>query len=139
MIVAYSTQPIPAPPYSSGKITPSSPSSASFGINSIGKCCSSSHSNTCGPISDSANSRTLNFTCRCSSVNSKCISLRPFSPVLLRRLHQARGFRGRQQTVVSGLQALVRQIPDPHPPQLQHRMTDQLKHPAHLLVASLVQ
>src|SRR6185295_14036700 len=31
MIVAYSTYPIPAPPYSSGKITPVSPSSASFG------------------------------------------------------------------------------------------------------------
>src|SRR6185503_19325289 len=61
---------MPAPPYSSGKRTPVKPSAASFGCSSIGKCCASSHSNTCGAISASANSRTLCLTCCCSSVNS---------------------------------------------------------------------
>src|SRR5215471_11386975 len=63
--------PSPAPPYSSGKMTPSSPISASFGIISIGKCEASSHSITWGAISPSANSRTLRRSCCCSSVSWK--------------------------------------------------------------------
>src|ERR1044072_314534 len=59
------------PPYSSGKRTPVNPRSASLGSSSIGKCWASSHSITCGAISASANSRTLVFTCCCSSVNLK--------------------------------------------------------------------
>src|SRR6266853_6795716 len=57
--------------YSSGKITPSKPISASFGINSDGKREASSHSITWGPISESANSRTLRRRCCCSSVKEK--------------------------------------------------------------------
>ena len=49
----------PAPPYSSGNWMPISPSAASFGTSSRGKCCASSHSRTCGRISASANSRTV--------------------------------------------------------------------------------
>ena len=49
---------MPAPPYCSGHWMPSRPSAASCGISSAGKCCASSHSRTCGPISVSANSRT---------------------------------------------------------------------------------
>src|SRR6266478_824740 len=63
--------PRPAPPNCSGKITPSSPISPSFGIISTGKCEASSHSITCGAISPSANSRTLRRNCCCSSVNEK--------------------------------------------------------------------
>ena len=39
MMVAYSTYPIPAPPYSSGKRTPIRPNSARCGLSSSGKCC----------------------------------------------------------------------------------------------------
>ena len=49
----------PAPPYCSGNWMPISPSAASFGSSSAGKCCASSHSRTCGRISVSANSRTV--------------------------------------------------------------------------------
>src|SRR6266404_9327740 len=66
---------MPAPPYSSGNKTPVRPNAASFGCSSIGKCCASSHSITCGAISASANSRTLVLICCCSSFNSKCIPL----------------------------------------------------------------
>src|ERR1700704_1992804 len=69
--IAYSMYPRSAPPYSSGKITPKSPISASFGMISTGKCEASSHSITCGAISPSANSRTLRRNCCCSSVNEK--------------------------------------------------------------------
>src|SRR5574341_652556 len=84
MTVAYSTYPRPAPPYSSGKITPIKPSSASFGFSSMGKCCVSSHSLTCGAISLSANSRTLIFICCCSSLSSNSIvsqNPEPFLPL----------------------------------------------------------
>src|SRR5271157_2251523 len=73
----YSTYPSPAPPYSSGKITPSSPISASFGRISSGKCDASSHSITCGAISPSANSRTLFRKCFCSSLNVKSTPASP--------------------------------------------------------------
>src|SRR6478736_4679131 len=50
-----------------------SPRSASFGKSSIGKCCDSSHSMTCGRISASANSRTVRRSSSCSSVGRKSI------------------------------------------------------------------
>src|SRR6202030_3234665 len=73
MMMAYSTYPIPAPPYFSGKMTPRNPISASLGIISDGNLETSSHSITWGRISASANSRTLRRSCCCSSVseNSK--------------------------------------------------------------------
>src|SRR5713101_7090629 len=52
-------------------MTPSKPISPSLGINSDGKREASSHSITCGAISDSANSRTLRRRCCCSSVKEK--------------------------------------------------------------------
>src|SRR6267378_1062666 len=56
-------------------MTPSKPISPSLGINSDGKHEASSHSITCGAISDSENSRTVRRRCCCSSVNEK--STRP--------------------------------------------------------------
>src|SRR3954469_18336156 len=53
-----------------------SPRSASFGSRSIGKCCVSSHSITCGRISASANSRTLRRRISCSSDGLKSITAR---------------------------------------------------------------
>ena len=52
---------------------PSARARASFGSRSIGKCCASSHSITCGPISASANSRTVRRRSCCSSVGRKSI------------------------------------------------------------------
>src|SRR6185503_12911972 len=52
---------------------PISPSEASVGISSAGKCCSRSHSRTCGRISVSANARTVRRSSSCSSVSRKSI------------------------------------------------------------------
>src|ERR1700722_17040310 len=60
---------MPAPPSSSGKITPSNPISPSFFTTSCGNSLFSSHSLTCGAISPSANARTELCNCLCSSVN----------------------------------------------------------------------
>src|SRR5262247_51105 len=81
--VAYSTYPIPAPPYSSGKSTPINPSSPIFVKSSRGRRWPSSHSITCGLISASANSRTERLTCCCSSVKSNPIGIRIFLPRLI--------------------------------------------------------
>src|SRR6266436_7455813 len=80
--------PSPAPPYCSGKITPSSPISPSLGMISMGKYDASSHSITCGPISPSANSRTLRRSCCCSSVNanSTVSPIRLWSPPILSQI-----------------------------------------------------
>src|SRR3954451_3035404 len=66
---------MPAPPYRSGNWIPISPSAASFGSRSIGKCWASSHSMTCGPISVSANWRTVRRSSVCSSVARKSIRI----------------------------------------------------------------
>src|SRR5579872_6619836 len=50
---------------------PKRPRSASLGIISEGNWEASSHSMTCGAISDSANSRTVRRSCCCSSVKEK--------------------------------------------------------------------
>src|SRR3984957_12181873 len=60
---------MPAPPSDSGKMTPSSPISPSFFTTSCGNSLFSSHSDTCGAISPSANARTELCNCLCSSVN----------------------------------------------------------------------
>src|SRR3954471_9590580 len=52
-------------------MTPRRPRFASLGISSVGNCDASSHSITCGRISDSANSRTVRRSCCCSSVKEK--------------------------------------------------------------------
>ena len=62
---------MPEPPYSAGQTTPMSPSSPSFVKTSRGNSCFSSHSRACGPISASANSRTVFLRSCCSSVRLK--------------------------------------------------------------------
>src|SRR5215467_6677279 len=69
--VTYSTYPMPAPPYSTGKTVPISPSLPSSLIVASGNSPASSHFITCGAISRSANSRTLFFSCSCSSLSWK--------------------------------------------------------------------
>ena len=54
-----------------------SPSAASFGRSSVGKCCVSSHSMTCGRISASANSRMLRRSSSCSGVNRRSMCQPP--------------------------------------------------------------
>src|ERR1017187_239137 len=71
MAVTYSTYPIPAPPYSGGKIVPIRPSFPSSLIVASGNSQASSHFMTFGAISRSANSRTLFLRCSCSSFNWK--------------------------------------------------------------------
>src|SRR5580698_706972 len=63
---------MPAPPSSSGKITPISPISPSFFTTACGNSLFSSHSLTCGATSRSANARTSRLNCSCSSVSPKC-------------------------------------------------------------------
>src|SRR5438132_108050 len=75
MAVAYSTYPIPAPPSSAGNTTPISPSLPSSLIVASGKSPASSHLRTLGPISRSANSRTLFLSCSCSSFSWKSTDL----------------------------------------------------------------
>src|SRR5579862_3817004 len=62
---------MPAPPYSCGKTTPSKPILPSSLMVASGNSPASSHSMTCGLISRSANSRTLFFSCSCSSFSRK--------------------------------------------------------------------
>src|SRR5436190_5433715 len=71
MAVTYSTYPMPAPPSSAGKTTPSIPSLPSSLIVESGKSPASSHFRTFGAISRSANSRTLFLSCNCSSFSWK--------------------------------------------------------------------
>ena len=123
---------------------------ASFGCNSTGKCCDSSHSITCGAISDSANSRTLILTCCCSSLNSNSMfvytrfifsddfgDFRPWPGDLALDL-VSRVTSAGDKPPITRLQVIVCQGANPHASQLQHRMTDQFKHASHLLVATLV-
>ena len=63
----YERKSAPAPPYSSGTQAPIRPSSASFAKSSRGKRCSRSHSEACGSISASANSRVSAWISRCSA------------------------------------------------------------------------
>src|ERR1700680_3929820 len=56
---------------------PSRPSSASLGISSAGKREASSHSMTWGAISDCAKSRTVRWSCCCSSVREKSTRVVP--------------------------------------------------------------
>src|ERR1700761_4756593 len=72
--MTYSTYPRPAPPYSAGKIMPSTPMRPSSLIVSKGKWLASSHFITLGRISRSANSRMDFLSCSCSSVSWKSIS-----------------------------------------------------------------
>ena len=60
----------PAPPCSSGTVTPSTPSSASARRASIGTWCSLSHAAVCGATSRRQNSRTSACTSRWASLNS---------------------------------------------------------------------
>src|SRR3974377_868811 len=62
---------MPEPPYSVGKTVPSSPSLPSSLTITIGKSLASCHFMTRGPISRSANSRTIFFNCSCSSESWK--------------------------------------------------------------------
>src|SRR5271165_1905591 len=62
---------MPAPPYSTGKMVPSSPSLPSSLTVSSGNSPGSSHFMTLGAISRSANSRTIFFSCSCSSESWK--------------------------------------------------------------------
>src|SRR5579864_9163902 len=62
---------MPAPPYSGGKIIPSIPSLPSSLMVASGNSPASSHFMTLGLISRSANSRTLFFSCSCSSFSRK--------------------------------------------------------------------
>src|SRR6266567_847413 len=73
--VTYSTYPIPAPPSSAGNTMPISPSLPSSLTVESGKSPASSHLRTCGAISRSANSRTLFFSCSCSSFSWKSTDL----------------------------------------------------------------
>src|SRR5262249_47523413 len=56
----------------------------SLGTSSLGKCCASSHSRTCGRISVSANSRTLRRSSSWSSVKRKSISVQSKRVLLAR-------------------------------------------------------
>src|SRR6476620_4626883 len=69
--VTYSTYPIPAPPYSGGKIVPNNPSLPNSLIVSSGNSLASSHFMTLGAISRSANSRTDFLSWSCSSLSWK--------------------------------------------------------------------
>ena len=60
-----------APPYSSGAVSPNSPSSPIFCTTSTGKWWSRSHCAACGAISASANSRTVRRNSSCSRDSSK--------------------------------------------------------------------
>jgi hypothetical protein len=73
MQMQYSTADMPAPPYSSGRWMPVSPTEASFGHNETGNACASSHSMTCGRSSASANSRTVRRKSSWSLVGRKSI------------------------------------------------------------------
>src|SRR5271165_948431 len=75
--VTYSTYPMPAPPYSAGKIVPSSPNLPSSLMVARGKSPGSSHFITLGAISRCAKSRTIFFNCSCSSESWKS---KPFLP-----------------------------------------------------------
>jgi len=61
----------PAPPYSSGAVSPNSPSLPICCTTSTGKWCALSHAAACGAISASANSRTLRPNSMCSRDSSK--------------------------------------------------------------------
>ena len=61
----------PAPPYSSGEVSPNSPSLPIFCTTSTGKWWSRSHCAAYGAISASANSRTLCRNSSCSRLSSK--------------------------------------------------------------------
>src|ERR1035441_454526 len=89
--VTYSTYPMPEPPYSTGKIVPSSPSLPSSFTVSSGNSLASSHFMTLGAISRSANSRTIFFNCSCSSESWKSTGPSPCraSATLLARLRRA--------------------------------------------------
>src|SRR6266851_3374504 len=69
---------MPAPPYSGGKTIPSRPSWPSSLTVASGKTPASSHFMTLGAISRSANSRTLFFSCSCSSLSWKSKMPSPF-------------------------------------------------------------
>ena len=60
----------PAPPYSSGAVSPISPRAPIFCTTSDGKWCLRSHSAACGAISASANSRTHLRNASCSADSS---------------------------------------------------------------------
>src|SRR5208283_4035919 len=62
---------MPAPPYSVGKIVPNKPSLPSSLIVARGNSPGSSHFMTLGAISRSAKSRTIFFSCSCSSESWK--------------------------------------------------------------------
>src|ERR1700692_456468 len=66
---------MPAPPYSGGKMMPSSPSLPSSLIVARGNSLASSHFITFGATSRSANSRTVFLRCSCSSFNWKSTCL----------------------------------------------------------------
>ena len=95
--VAYSTYPMPAPPYSGGKIIPISPSLPSSLIVASGNSEASSQRMTCGAISRSANSRTVFLSCSCSSFNWK--SKYPPSRLALTRDLSSRAERGIRSTL----------------------------------------
>src|SRR5215467_4789658 len=84
---------MPAPPYSVGKMIPSSPSLPSSLIVANGNSPASSHFITLGRISRSANSRTLFCRCSCSSFSWKS-KIPPPGVILLRRLQH----RGKKAT-----------------------------------------
>ena len=63
-----------APPYSSGAVSPNSPSWPIFCTTSTGKWCSRSHWPACGAISFSAKSRTVRRNCSCSGDSSKLMA-----------------------------------------------------------------
>ena len=65
----------PAPPYSSGAVSPNSPSLPIFCTTSTGKWWSRSHCAACGAISASANSRTLRRNSSCSRDSSNVMVL----------------------------------------------------------------
>ena len=64
----------PDPPYSSGAVSPISPSAPIFCTTSVGKWWSRSHCAAYGAISACAKSRTLRRNCSCSGDNSKVMS-----------------------------------------------------------------
>ena len=66
----------PAPPYSSGAVSPNSPSSPMRCTTSTGKWCSRSHVAAYGAISASANSRTLWRNSSCSRDSSNPVLIR---------------------------------------------------------------
>src|SRR5215471_3641382 len=63
--------PMPEPPYSEGKTIPSRPSLPNSLMTASGNSLASSHFMTLGAISRSANSRTIFFSCSCSSESWK--------------------------------------------------------------------